>query len=40
MSRKYGHIKQYEKEILKLRDRGFTQREIAEKTGFRKEQIK
>ena len=40
MSRSYSHIKQYEKEILELRNKGLTHREIAEKLGFSKEQIK
>lgn len=40
MSKKYSHIKQYEKEILELKNQGLTQREIAEKLGFSKEQIK
>lgn len=40
MSTKYGHIKQYEKEILELKNQGLTQREIAEKLCFSKEQIK
>ena len=31
MSKKYSHIKQYEKEILGLKNQGLTQREIAEK---------
>ena len=40
MSTKYGHIKQFEKEILELKNQGLTQREIAEKLGFSKYQIK
>lgn len=40
MSKKYSHIKQYEKEILGLKNQGLTQREIAKKLGFSKEQIK
>ena len=39
MSRGYSHIKEYEKEILKLKEQGFTKREIGEKFGFSKEQI-
>ena len=31
---------QYEKEIMKLREEGLSQREIGERLGFRKEQIK
>ena len=34
MSKKYSHIKQYEKEILGLKNQGLTQREIAEKFSF------
>ena len=40
MPRKYRHIEQYEKEILELREQGLTKREIGEKFGFSKEQIK
>lgn len=40
MRRSYRHIKQYEKEILELRNQRLTHREIAEKLGFSKEQIK
>lgn len=40
MSKKYRHIKQYEKEILELRNQGLTQREIAEGLGFSKDQVK
>ena len=40
MSRKYGHIKLYEKEILELKQQGLTQKEIAKKLGFSKDQIK
>ena len=40
MPREYRHIEQYEKEILKLREQGLTKREIGEKFGFSKEQIK
>lgn len=40
MSKKYRHIKQYEKEILELRNQGLTQREIAERLGFSKDQVK
>ncbi len=39
MPREYRHIKQYEKEILELRAKGLTHREIGEKSGFKKEQI-
>ena len=40
MPRSYRHIKDYEKEILELKNKGFTQREIGEKLGFTKEQVK
>ncbi len=39
MSRSYRHIKEYEAEIFKLREEGYTKREIGEKFGFTKEQI-
>ncbi len=38
MPKSYKHIKQYEKEILELRAKGLTHREIGEKSGFKKEQ--
>ena len=40
MSRGYGYIKQFEKEILEMKSRGLTQRDIAVKLGFSKYQIK
>ena len=40
MSRGYGYIKQFENEILEMKSRGLTQREIADKLGFSKYQIK
>ena len=40
MPREYRHIRQYEKEILELIEKGLTKREIGEKLGFSKEQIK
>ena len=40
MPREYRHIKPYEKEILELKEKGLTNREIGEKFGFSKEQIK
>ena len=40
MSREYRYIKQYEKEILELKGKGLTKREIGEKLGFSKEQVK
>ena len=40
MPREYRHIQEYEKEILKLREQGNSYREIGEKFGLSKEQIK
>ena len=40
MPREYRHIKEYEKEILELREKGLTQRDIGEKLGFTRDQIK
>ena len=40
MSKEYGHIKQFENEILEMKSKGLTQREIADKLGFSKYQIK
>ena len=34
MSREYRHIQQYEKEILELKSKGYTERKIGEKLGF------
>ena len=39
MPREYKHIKMYEKEIFKLKEQGFTQRQIAEKLGFTYEKM-
>ena len=39
MPRSYRHIKEYEKEILKLKSQGHTLREIGEKYGFTYEQV-
>lgn len=39
MPREYRHIKDYEKEILKLKGEGLTQREIGEKYGFTRKQV-
>ena len=39
MPRSYRHMKEYEKEILELKDQGYTKREIGETLGFTKEQI-
>ena len=40
MARSYRHIQQYEKEILKLKEKGLTHNEIAQQLGFTKEQVK
>jgi len=40
MPRSYRHIKEYEKEILEMSEKGFTRQEIAERLGMSKEQIK
>ena len=40
MPRSYKPIQQHEKEILKMREEGNTNRQIGEKLGFSKEQIK
>ena len=40
MPREYRHIEQYEKEITELHEQGLTQRQIGERLGFRREQIK
>ena len=34
MPREYKHIKEYEKEILELKEQGVTNREIGERFGF------
>ena len=39
MPRSYRHIKDYEKEILELREQGFSKREICEKFGFSMKQL-
>ena len=39
MSRSYRNIQQYEKEILELKKKGLTRKEIGEKFGFTSEQI-
>ena len=39
MPRSYRHIKEYENEILKLKEEGMTLREIGEKYGFTYEQV-
>lgn len=40
MPRKYTHIKQCEDVILQLKEEGYTYREIGEKTGFTKDEIR
>ena len=40
MPREYRHIEQYEKEITELQEQGLTQRQIGERLGFSREQIK
>ncbi len=40
MTRSYRHIQEYEQEILELKEKGLTQRKIAEQLGFTKEQVK
>ena len=40
MPREYRHIEQYSKEIEELQKRGYSQRQIGEKLGFSKAQIK
>ena len=39
MARSYRHIKEYETEILQLKEQGYTRREIGEQLGFSKDQI-
>ena len=39
MSRSYEHISKYEKEIIELKSRGMTLREIGELYGFSYEQV-
>lgn len=36
----YRHIKQHKKEIMRLKEQGLTQREIGERFGLSREQIK
>ena len=40
MPREYRRIKEYEKELHELRTQGLTLREIGEKLGFNREQVK
>ena len=39
MARSYRHIEEYEKQILELKEKGLSQREIGEKLGFSKDQM-
>lgn len=39
MPREYRHIKQFEKEIIEMREKGLTYREIGSKYGLTKYQI-
>ena len=39
MARSYRHIKEYEKEILELKEKGMTLREIGERLGFTHKQV-
>ena len=39
MPREYRHIQEYEKEIHRLKEEGYTKREIGAKLGFSKDQI-
>lgn len=40
MPKKYTHIMQYEEEIFRLKEKGYTHREIGEMLGFDQDQIK
>ncbi len=39
MTRSYGRIQQYEKEILELKKQGLTLRQIGERLGFSQKQV-
>ena len=39
MPKSYRHVCEYEKEIMELKEKGLTKREIGEELGFTKEQI-
>mgnify|MGYP003456181177 CR=1 FL=1 len=39
MPREYRHIQEYEKEILELKSKGLTRKEIGNKLGFTSDQI-
>ena len=38
-AKKYGYIREHEKEILELKEKGFTRKEIGDALGFTAEQI-
>lgn len=40
MPRQYTHMMQYKEEIFKLKEEGYTHRDIAEKLGFTYEQVR
>ena len=40
MPRSYKHIKQHKEEIMQLKEEGLSHREIGERLGFSKEQVK
>ena len=40
MSRSYKHIKHHKEEIIKLKEKGLTHKEIGERLGYSKEQVK
>ena len=40
MPREYRHIEQYAKEIAELQKQGLSQKQIREKLGFSKDQVK
>ena len=40
MPRSYRHIQEYEKEIKELLSQGMTQKEVGERLGFTREQVK
>lgn len=39
MARTYCHIGEYEKEILELKEQGYTKKEIGQQLGFTEKQI-
>lgn len=39
MARRYQHISDYEKEIIELRSKGYTLKEIGETLGFTRKQV-